>query len=82
MIVHINWIAVNGEIPILEDWLADQDLDELVDVSHLLIRIYSTDGEAVTHARASSNAVRHSINTAVFWWKMVNQLAIPSCSCA
>ena len=70
MVGHVNWVAVNGEIPVLEDWLPDQDLDQFVDVSHLLVRVDTADGEAVTHSWASSDTVRHSINTAVFRWKM------------
>ena len=70
MVSHIDGVAVDGEIPVLEDWLPDQDLDELVDVSHLLVWIDTADSEAVTHTRASSDAVRHSIDTAVFRWKM------------
>ena len=76
LIVHINRIAANGEVPVLEDWLSDQDLDELVDVSHLLVWIDTADGEAVTHTRASSNAVRYSINTAEFRWKMDHIFAV------
>ena len=70
MVGHIDGVAVNGEIPVLEDWLPDQDLDQFVDVSHLLVRVDTADGEAVTHSWASSDTVRHSINTAVFRWKM------------
>lgn len=70
MILHINGVATDGEVPVLEDRLPDQNLDEFVDVSHLLVWIDTTDGEAVTHARASSDTVRHSIDTAVFRWKM------------
>ena len=70
MICHVNWVAIDGEVPVLEDWLPDQDLDQFVDVSHLLVRVDTADGEAVTHSWASSDTVRHSINTAVFRWKM------------
>ena len=70
MVGHVDGVAVYGEIPVLEDWLPDQDLDQFVDVSHLLVRIDAANGEAVTHARASSDAVRHSINSAVLRWKM------------
>ena len=70
MVGHVDGVAVNGEIPVLEDWLPDQDLDQFVDVSHLLVRVDTADGEAVTHSWASSDTVRHSINTAVFRWKM------------
>ena len=76
MIVHINRIAANGEVPVLEHWLSDQDLDELVDVSHLLVWIDTADGEAVTHTRASSDAVRYSINSAEFRWKMDHVFAV------
>ena len=70
LVGHVNWVAIDGEVPVLEDWLPDQDLDQFVDVSHLLVRVDTADGEAVTHSWASSDTVRHSINTAVFWWKM------------
>ena len=76
MVGHIDGVAVNGEIPVLEDWLPDQDLDQLVDVSHLLVRVDTADGEAVTHSWASSDTVRHSINTAVFRWKMDHVFAV------
>ena len=68
--MHIYRIAANRQVPFLEDRLPDQDLDQFVDVSHLLVWIDTTDGEAVTHARTGSDAVRHSIDTAVFRWKM------------
>ena len=76
MILHINGVATDGEVPVLEDRLPDQNLDEFVDVSHLLVWIDTTDGEAVTHARASSDTVRHSIDTAVFRWKMDHVFAV------
>ena len=76
LIVHINRIAAYGEVPVLEHWLSDQYLDELVDVSHLLVWIDTADSEAVTHTRASSDAVRYAINTAEFRWKMDHVFAV------
>ena len=76
LVSHIDGVAVDGEVPVLEDWLSDQDLDELVDVSHLLVWVDTTDGEAVTHSWASPDTVRHSINTAVFGWKMDHVFAV------
>lgn len=70
LVGHVDRVTVYGKVPVLEDRLPDQDLDELVNISHLLIWIDATDSEAVTHARASSDAVRYSIDTAEFWWKM------------
>ena len=76
MILHINGVATDGEVPVLEDRLPDQNLDEFVDVSHLLVRVDTANGEAVTHSWASSDTVRHSINTAVFGWKMDHVFAV------
>lgn len=64
LISQIDWIAVDGEVPIAEDLLVHEKADEAVDVAHLLLRVDAADGEAVSHAWTSSDAIRNTIDTA------------------
>ena len=70
LVPQIDGIAFNSEIPIAEDLLVHKKTDKSVDVTHLLLWVDTADGEAVSHAWTSPDAVRNTIDTAKLRWQV------------
>lgn len=50
--------------------LVHEKTDKSVDVAHLLLWVDATDGEAVSHAWTSADAIRNTIDTAELRWQV------------
>ena len=76
MISQIDWITLDGEIPIFQDLLFHNKFDKSVYILHFLLRINATNCETISHARACPDTVRDAIYTAKLGRQMDHIIAV------
>ena len=76
LVSQIDRCTIDLKIPITEDLLVHEKTNEVVDVFHLLLRVHAANCKAITHARTSTDTIRHAINTAEFRRQMNHVFAV------
>lgn len=76
LVSKIDRGAIDRKIPVTEDLLAHEEIDQAINVAHFLLRVNATNCKTITHAWAGSDTIRHAIDATELRWQVNHVLTV------